>query len=98
MPHARFRLRTMMIVVASLAVLMGLFTALLRLSARTNAPMVFAFVFVAIAVLVVAVVVQDCVVAVYFWRGRARSGEFLMTDNRPFRRREPERSGESEGV
>jgi hypothetical protein len=88
MPPARFRLRTTMIAVASLAVLMGLF----RLSAGIH--IYILFVLVNIAVLRVAAVsifalavpfdtgvIQIFVFAIHSCRRRIRRREFSMTDS-----------------
>ena len=93
----RFRLRTIMIVIASLAVLMGLLMAQFRLIARTDAASVFAVELAAIIVLVVPLLLQFYILAAYFWRGPTRRSGFSKTDD-PHRRPDPDRSGEPKRV
>jgi Cu/Ag efflux pump CusA len=94
MPPVRFRIRTIMIVIASLAALM----ALLRLAVPVYAPYVFSLVLAVMAGLLVALVVQFYIVAVYFWRARSIRREGWMTDNRRVRKSEADRSGEPGGA
>ena len=84
MPRIRFRLRTIMIAIAALAVPMGLAVALLRLVARTDALFVLAL--ATTVVLVVNVLLALFVSAVYLWRGLTRRRAFSMTSNPACRR------------
>ncbi len=89
----RFRLRTMMIAIALLAVLMGLLMLQFRLIARTDTTFLFAVEFAAIIVLVVPSLLQFYILAAYFWRGPTRHGEFSRTDD-PTRRPDHDARGE----
>lgn len=73
----------MMIVIASLAVLMGLLMLQFRLIARTGAYTLFAVEFAAIIVLVIPLLLQFYILAAYFWRGPTRGGKFAKTDDPP---------------
>jgi hypothetical protein len=92
MPPVRFRIRTIMIAIASLAVLMGL----LRWNAGIDMYSVFPFALVvmavalvgavllfAVAVLLDFVVVPIAVSGIRSWRRRTRLRELSTTDNRP---------------
>ena len=92
MPPVRFRIRTIMIAIASLAVLMGL----LRRSAGIDIHSVFATFALAVlavslvgaallftvAVLIDFVVVQIAVSTIRSWRGRTRRRKLATTDAR----------------
>ncbi len=100
MSHIRFRIRTIMIAIAALAVAMGA----LRLPFVNNmivftaAVVLLVAAAIAIPVLAVGSVVRAVVdvfpCAVYFWRGRTRPRRFSRTANSPFRTPEPDRSEE----
>jgi amino acid transporter len=92
----RFRIRTMMIVIALLAVLTGLLMLQFRLTARMNSSSLFAVELAAIIVFVVPLLLQFYVLAAYFWRGPTRRGEFSMTEN-PRRRKDPAGSAAPRG-
>jgi hypothetical protein len=93
MLHFRFRIRTMMIVVASLALLMGLLMVQFRLLARMDAGALFVVELAAIIVFVVPLLVLFYILAAYFWRGPTRHSQSSMTNNPP-RRPDPARRGE----
>jgi amino acid transporter len=94
MPLIRFRIRTMMIVVASLALLMGLLMVQFRLLARMDAGALFVIELAAIIVFVVPLLILFYILAAYFRREPTRRGQFSMTDDPP-RRPDRSRSGES---
>jgi phosphatidylglycerophosphate synthase len=107
MPPIRFRIRTIMILIAALALVMGALNALRlpffdNMIAFTAALIFLVSAAVAILVLVVFFVVRVVVdlfaCAVYFWRGRTRWWQFSRRVHRPFRRRETDRRGEFESV
>jgi hypothetical protein len=79
----------MMIVIASLAVLMGLLMLQFRLMARIKADVLFAVEFAAIIVFVIPLLLQFYVLAAYFWRGPTRRSESSMTESPP-RRPDPD--------
>ena len=79
MRRFRFRIRTALIVVAALALLMGLLTLALRWIARTDESLVVLIVFAVTVVLVIPLLVQFCVLSFYFRRSMAR-GEFLDSE------------------
>jgi hypothetical protein len=83
MTHTRFRLRAVMIVIAALALLMGLLMAQFRLIARTDAYVLFAVELPAIIVFVVPLLLQFFVLAAYFWRRQTPRRKSSMTDNPP---------------
>jgi hypothetical protein len=96
-----------MIAVAALAVLMSVVRALrghffdnMVVFAGTVVFLAAATVvfLVAVIVFLARVVVDLFAFAVDFWRGRTRLRQFSRTANRPFRRPEPDRSAEAEGV
>ena len=93
MLHFRFRIRTMMIVVASLALLMGLLMVQFRLLARMDADALFAVELAAIIVFVGPLLVLFYILAAYFRREPTRRSQSSMTSNPP-RRQDPARSGE----
>ncbi len=107
MPPIRFRIRTIMIAIASLAVLMAMVKALRGPFFENMVMFTAAVVFLAAATVVflVAVIlflialVRDLFAfAVYFWRGRTRLLQFPRNDNLRFRRLEPSRRGQPEKV
>jgi hypothetical protein len=79
MPPVRYRLRAIMIAIASLAVWM----AMLRLTAEIDIFFAFSFVLATIAVVLVVVAVPISDFAVRSWRRRTRRRELSMADNRP---------------
>jgi hypothetical protein len=83
----------MMIIIALLAVLMGLLMLQVRLIARTGAYTLFAIEFAAMIVLVVPLLLQFYILAAYFWRGPTRRSEFSERDD-PSRRSGHDPSGE----
>jgi hypothetical protein len=87
----------MMIVIASLAALMGLLMVQFRLIARTDATFLFTVELAAIIVLVIPLLLQFYILAAYFWRGPTRRSEFSRTDD-PRRRSDHDRSGEPKRV
>ena len=93
----RFRLRTMMIAIASLAALMGLLMLQFRLMARMRAESLFAIEFAAIIVVIIPLLLQFYILAAYFWRGPTRRSELSMPDN-PTRKTIPDQSGEADGI
>jgi hypothetical protein len=68
----RFRIRTIMIVIAAVAVLMGLLTAMRRWSALRGIPVRAIVVIAAIVFFLIALFVEFSVFAAYFSRGRTR--------------------------
>jgi hypothetical protein len=87
----------MMIVIASLAVLMGLLMLQFRLMARMGAGSLFVVEFAAIIVVIVPLLLRFYILAAYFWRGPTRRSEFSTADNPP-RRPDPDRSAKTERV
>ncbi len=76
MRQLRFRIRTLLIVVAVLAVLMGLLTLAHRWLARTAVPMAMATIFATTVVVVIPLLLFVCSLSFYFRRACSR-GEFL---------------------
>ena len=72
-----------MIVIAALALLMGLLMAQFRLIAQTDAYVLFAVELAAVIVFVVPLLLQFFVLAAYFWRRQTPRRDFSMTDNPP---------------
>ena len=66
MRSIRFRLRTMMIAIASLAVLLGLLKLQFRLMARMDADALFAIELAAIIVVIIPLLLQFYILAAYF--------------------------------
>ena len=98
MPPIRFRIRTIMIVIAAVAVVMGLLMGL-----RPNWPLILLFfkvggVLTVMAVFLVALVLEFAAFATYLSRGRTRPRQVRRAGNRPIGRSEPDRSGEPERV
>jgi hypothetical protein len=79
----RFRLRTIMIAIALLAMLMGLFVAQFRLVAQRGAEFVIVIETAAIIVLIVPLLLAFFILATYFLRWPTRRGEFSMTHKSP---------------
>ncbi len=118
MSPVRFRIRTIMIAIAALAVVMGALSALrlpffdnmvaftaavVFLAAATVAFLVAVIVFLArflglVVVAIARVVVDLFACAVDSWGGRMGLRQFSWMAERPFRRPEPERSGEAARV
>ncbi len=107
MPPIRFRIRTVMIVVASLAVGMAMVKALRGPFFENMVMFTAAVVFLAAATVVflvsvivflVAVVRDLCAFAAHFWRCRTRLLKFPTHVNSSFRGREPGRSRGPDGV
>jgi small-conductance mechanosensitive channel len=80
MRQLRFRIRTLLIVVAVLAVLMGLLTLAHRWLARTDEATGMLTIFAMTVVAVIPLLVLVCSLSFYFRRARSR-GEFL--DRKP---------------
>jgi hypothetical protein len=95
MRRIRFRIRTLAIVVALLALLMGLLTLWLRWIARTDASLVGLIVMAVTVVLVIPLLALVCVLSFYFRRSVAR-GEFIDWIHPSAHRRDSERSGDAE--
>jgi hypothetical protein len=104
MSPLRFRIRTIMIAIAALAVVMGAISALQSPFFDNMVAFTAALVFLvaaAVAILallvvsVVRVVIDVLVYAVHFWLGRMRWWQFSRNVHRPFRRPEPGQRPES---
>ncbi len=105
MPPVRFRIRTIIIAIAVLAVLMAMVRALMGSFFDNMVMFTAAVVFIAAAtvgclllaiVFLFKVAVELCAFAVDFWRGRTRLSQFAENTDHPFRRPEdPSREPES---
>ena len=91
MPPIRFRIRTIMIVIAVSAVMMG--------SLRLDPPLFFALLILVVQVflLILAIAVIPRLFAVYDWLAQRRTRQFSRS-HRPHRKRELDQSGELKGA
>ena len=98
MPRVRFQIRTIMILIAVLAVLLGLLVDLLRWVAGPEIAPPRSLLYFALAMTLGPLFLSFIVFAVNRWRRRARRRQFSMSDNAPSEIANPTRSGEPERV
>ncbi len=98
MPPIQIRLRTLMIVIAALAVSITLLMAWLRWIARTPHEFVIIVFFAVTVVVILPLLLQVMVLSWYFGLGKTRRGEFWIGANSPTRNRDGDRDGEAERV
>jgi uncharacterized membrane protein len=96
MPRVRFRIRTIMIAIAVLAVSITLLMAWLRWIARTDSGTIFAVFFGATIFFVLPVLLCFMILSFYFGLGKTRRREFSTrsSESEPG----PDRRGEAERV
>jgi hypothetical protein len=98
MPRVRFSIRTIMIVIAVLAMLIGFLVELLRWVAGPEADPPNSLLYLVLAMTLGPLLLYFIVIAINFWRGRARHREFPTGDSSPSQTANPARSGEPKRV
>jgi hypothetical protein len=94
MPPIQIRLRTLMIVIAALAVSITLLMAWLRWIARTPHEFVLIVFFAVTVVIILPLLLQVIVLSWYFGLGKTRRDEFRITADSPGRKLDLDRDGE----